>query len=57
MVQSGFHLGYLTSLFIVGFIADHFGAKRVPPPASPRASAVVIAVADGFEGQASRLTR
>jgi MFS family permease len=28
LVQSGFHLGYLTSLFIVGFIADHFGAKR-----------------------------
>ena len=28
MIQSGFHLGYLTSLFIVGFIADHFGAKR-----------------------------
>jgi MFS family permease len=28
MIQGGFHLGYLTSLFIVGFIADHFGAKR-----------------------------
>ena len=28
MIQSAFHLGYLTSLFIVGFIADHFGAKR-----------------------------
>jgi MFS family permease len=28
MVQSAFHLGYLSSLFIVGFIADHFGAKR-----------------------------
>jgi MFS family permease len=28
MVQAGFHLGYLTSLFIVGFISDHFGAKR-----------------------------
>src|SRR3954463_8185127 len=28
MIQSGFHLGYLTSLFIVGFISDHFGAKR-----------------------------
>src|SRR3954467_11737812 len=27
-IQSAFHLGYLTSLFIVGFIADHFGAKR-----------------------------
>ena len=28
MVQSAYHLGYLTSLFIVGFFADHFGAKR-----------------------------
>src|SRR5918912_4189841 len=28
LIQSGFHLGYLTSLFLVGFIADHFGAKR-----------------------------
>jgi len=28
MVQSAFHLGYLTSLFVVGFIADHYGAKR-----------------------------
>jgi MFS family permease len=28
MVQAAFHLGYLLSLFIVGFIADHYGAKR-----------------------------
>ena len=28
MIQGAFHLGYLTSLFVVGFIADHFGAKR-----------------------------
>jgi MFS family permease len=28
MVQAAFHLGYLSSLFIVGFIADHYGAKR-----------------------------
>jgi len=28
MIQAAFHLGYLTSLFIVGFIADHYGAKR-----------------------------
>jgi len=28
MIQASFHLGYLSSLFIVGFIADHFGAKR-----------------------------
>jgi len=28
MIQGAFHLGYLSSLFVVGFIADHFGAKR-----------------------------
>jgi len=28
LIQSAFHLGYCVSLFIVGFIADHFGAKR-----------------------------
>ena len=28
MIQAAFHLGYLTSLFIVGFITDHYGAKR-----------------------------
>ena len=28
MIQSAFHLGYLSSLFIVGFLADHVGAKR-----------------------------
>ena len=27
-IQAAFHLGYLVSLFIVGFIADHYGAKR-----------------------------
>ncbi|HVP07992.1 MAG TPA: MFS transporter [Burkholderiales bacterium] len=28
MIQGAFHLGYLASLFVVGFLADHFGAKR-----------------------------
>ncbi len=28
MIQGAFHLGYLASLFMVGFLADHFGAKR-----------------------------
>src|SRR5688572_31439462 len=28
LIQAAFHLGYLVSLFLVGFIADHFGAKR-----------------------------
>lgn len=51
LIQSGFHLGYLTSLFIVGFIADHFGAKRayiatgVAACLSPWA---FVLLADGF---------
>jgi MFS family permease len=51
LVQAAFHLGYLTSLFIVGFIADHFGAKRaylttgIAACASPWA---FVAFADGF---------
>lgn len=28
LIQASFHLGFLTSLFIVGFIADRYGAKR-----------------------------
>ncbi|HWI38142.1 MAG TPA: MFS transporter [Burkholderiales bacterium] len=28
MIQAAFHLGYLSSLFIVGFITDHYGARR-----------------------------
>ncbi len=51
LVQSAFHLGYLASLFIVGFLADHFGAKRtylatgVAAFASPWA---FVLFADGF---------
>lgn len=28
MIQGAFYFGYLASLFIVGFLADYFGAKR-----------------------------
>lgn len=28
LIQAAFHLGYLVSLLIVGFITDHYGAKR-----------------------------
>ena len=51
IVQAAFHLGYLISLFIVGFIADHFGAKRayittgIAACASPWA---FVLFADGF---------
>jgi MFS family permease len=51
LIQSAFHLGYLTSLFIVGFIGDHYGAKRaylttgIAACASPWA---FVLFADGF---------
>ena len=51
MIQAAFHLGYLTSLFIVGFITDHYGAKRaylmtgVAACASPW---MFVLFADGF---------
>ena len=28
MIQGAFHFGYLASLFIVGFLADYYGARR-----------------------------
>src|ERR1700674_4377643 len=51
LVQSAWHLGYLTSLFIVGFLADRYGAKRVfiATGIAASASALVFAIfADGF---------
>ena len=51
MIQSAFHLGYLTSLFIVGFIADHFGAKRAYIATGVAACTspwVFVLFADGF---------
>ena len=51
MVQAAFHLGYLTSLFIVGFIADHFGAKRAyigTGVAACLSPWVFVLFADGF---------
>jgi MFS family permease len=50
-VQAAFHLGYLTSLFIVGFIADHFGAKRAyitPGVAACLSPWAFVLFADGF---------
>ena len=51
LIQSSFHLGYLVSLFLVGFISDHYGAKRawlatgIAAWASPF---LFVAFADGF---------
>ncbi len=51
LVQSSWHLGYLISLFTVGFLCDRFGAKRVFLVSSIAASvsAMVFALfADSF---------
>jgi MFS family permease len=51
LIQSAFHVGYLASLFIVGFIVDRFGAKRalvltgIAAWASPM---LFVLFADGF---------
>jgi MFS family permease len=51
MIQSAWHLGYLCSLFIVGFLIDRFGARRtfLWSAVAAAASALVFAVfASGF---------
>ena len=51
MIQAAFHLGYLTSLFIDGFIADHYGAKRaylVTGIAAWSSPILFVLFADGF---------
>ncbi len=51
MIQSAFHLGYLVSLFIVGFLADHFGARRtflLTSIAGWVSPLLFVAFADGF---------
>lgn len=51
LVHTGWHAGYLVSLFVVGFLTDRFGARRTFLAASwaACASALTFAIfADGF---------
>ncbi|MBI5108170.1 MAG: MFS transporter [Rhodocyclales bacterium] len=51
MVQSGYHVGFLISLFSVGFLSDRFGARRIylVTGAAAVGSGMLFAVfADGF---------
>lgn len=51
-VQSAWHLGFLVSLFVVGLLADRYGARRIVLHSSlaAAASAVLFGVlADGFQ--------
>jgi MFS family permease len=47
LIQSAWHIGYLTSLFAVGFFADRFGAKRTFLWTSLAASAAALLFAAG----------
>lgn len=51
LIQSAYHIGFLVSLFAVGFLSDHYGAKRTYLAGSiaAAASALLFAfIADGF---------
>jgi MFS family permease len=51
LIQSAFHVGYLVSLFAIGFLADRYGAKRtfLATSIAACASGLAFAVfADGF---------
>lgn len=51
LIQSAFHVGYLVSLFAIGFLADRYGAKRTYLATSVAACASGLAFAlfaDGF---------
>jgi len=53
MVQSAWHVGYLLSLFSVGFIADRVGPRRVFLVSSLLTAAAAMAFACGARGPAS----
>jgi MFS family permease len=51
LVQSAYHGGFLVSLFAVGFLADHFGARRtylVTSVAAAASGLLFAFIADGF---------
>lgn len=51
LIQSAWHVGYLVSLFAVGFLSEHYGAKRVflaGNLAAAAAAMVFALLADGF---------
>ena len=54
-VQSAWHLGYLVSLFLVGMLADRYGARRTYLASSVMAALAAIAFAIGSQGYLSAL--
>ena len=54
-IQSAWHLGYLVSLFVVGILADRYGARRTYLVSSVIAALAAVAFATGSHGYASAL--
>jgi MFS family permease len=54
-IQSAWHLGYLVSLFIVGMLADRYGARRMYLLSGVVAALAAAAFALGSQGYASAL--
>jgi len=54
-IQSAWHLGYLVSLFVVGMLADRYGARRTYLAGSLLATAAATAFAFGSHGHLSAL--
>ncbi len=54
-IQSAWHLGYLVSLFVVGILADRYGARRTYLVSAGIAALAAIAFALGSHGYASAL--
>jgi MFS family permease len=55
LVQSAYHLGFLVSLFAVGFLSDRYGARRTYLLSSYAAAASALLFAFGAEGFVSSL--
>jgi len=54
-IQSAWHLGYLVSLFVVGMLADRYGARRTYLVSSILAALAAAAFAFGSHGYVSAL--
>jgi MFS family permease len=55
LVQSAYHVGFLVSLFTVGFLTDRYGARRTYLVSSVTAAASALLFAFGADGFASSL--
>ena len=54
-IQSAWHVGYLVSLFVVGILADRYGARHTYLASAVIAALAAVAFAFGSQGYASAL--